>query len=160
MCDEMKTGRGKVKFFNDTKGYGFLILDDGETEIFVHQTKIKMEGHRTLYENQPIDVTYYKEAKGWKAETVVPDTEWAAENAPRGGGRSGGRGYDRGYGGGGGYDQYGGGDRGYGGGDRGYGGGDRGYGRSGGQYNDYGGGQGHYGGGGYRGGGGYDQGRY
>lgn len=140
-------GKGVVKFFNDPKGYGFILLDDEQTEVFVHQTKIKMEGHRTLHEKQPVDLTYYKEEKGFKAECVTPDLEWAKENVRNtGGGRRdddryrGGYddnrrgGYDRGYGGSGGggyssrydYDRRDGYDRG------GYGGGsyDRGYGSS------------------------------
>ena len=155
----MKSGSGKVKFFNDPKGYGFIILDDGETEIFVHQTKIKMEGHRTLHEHQPVRLQYYKEEKGWKAESVEPDLEWAKTNVKQSSHDRRGDYNDRGYGG-----QYGGGDDRYY--DRSYGGGGYdsrgGYGRggydggysSGGYDRGYGGG---YGGGGYGGGGGYQR---
>lgn len=163
---EAKPGKGTVKFFNDPKGYGFILLDDDQTEVFVHQTKIKMEGHRTLHEKQPVDLMYYKEEKGWKAESVTPDLEWARQNV-RGGGRNddrggGSRGYDDRYGGGG-YDR-----GGYGGGGGGYRGGDYGYDRRGGYdrggYDDgygrgYGGSSGGYSSGGY-GGGGYGGGGY
>lgn len=169
MCDS-QSGTGKVKFFNDTKGYGFILLEDGQTEVFVHQTKIKMEGHRTLWEEQPVELRYYKEEKGWKAESVTPDVEWAEKNGKTNGRRDdrnsnrqyndrGSRGYDRGGGyssggGGGGYGRYDGDyerrdgyDRGgyssnY---DRGYSGGGGGY-SSGGYSSGY----GDYGGGGYR----------
>lgn len=147
---ELQTGCGTVKFFNDQKGYGFIKLENDD-EVFVHQTKIKMEGHRTLYENQPCNVVYYSEEKGLKADSVEPDMKWVADNPEqcrrrddRGGGYGGGRdrdngGRDRdygygnrsydsrggGYGGGGGGGGY---DRGYGGGGGGYGGGSGGYG--------------------------------
>ncbi len=45
---------GKVKWFNDQKGYGFIVADDGR-EVFVHHSAINMSGHRTLYEGQSVE---------------------------------------------------------------------------------------------------------
>jgi CspA family cold shock protein len=62
---------GKVKWFNDQKGYGFLVADDGR-EVFVHHTAINMQGHRTLYEGQPVEFEVVQGPKGLQARNVVP----------------------------------------------------------------------------------------
>lgn len=53
---------GTVKWFNDSKGYGF-IQDDSGNEFFVHYTSINQEGFRTLKEGQKV---YFSEAQGPK----------------------------------------------------------------------------------------------
>ena len=63
--------KGKVKWFNDAKGYGFLVAD-GETEdIFVHHTSIDSEGFRSLKEGEDVEFELVKSPKGLKADTVV-----------------------------------------------------------------------------------------
>lgn len=47
--------RGKVKWFNDTKGYGFIEPQDGSNDVFVHFSSIEMEGFRTLSEGQEVE---------------------------------------------------------------------------------------------------------
>lgn len=47
-----------VKWFNDSKGYGFATTEDG-LEIFIHYTAIETEGFKTLTEGQAIDVDYF-----------------------------------------------------------------------------------------------------
>ncbi len=60
---------GTVKWFNDTKGFGFIQMDGGE-DVFVHQTAIVAEGHRTLSEGQRVEFEVTQGEKGPKAENV------------------------------------------------------------------------------------------
>ena len=46
--------KGKVKWFNDTKGYGFIEQEQGE-DVFVHFSVIQMDGFKTLAEGQPVE---------------------------------------------------------------------------------------------------------
>ena len=49
-----KVKKGTVKWFNDSKGYGFLTPSDGGKDLFVHMSEIKMEGFKTLTEEQRV----------------------------------------------------------------------------------------------------------
>jgi CspA family cold shock protein len=60
---------GTVKWFNDAKGFGFIQMDGGE-DVFVHQSAILMEGHRTLSEGQRVEFDVTQGEKGPKAENV------------------------------------------------------------------------------------------
>jgi CspA family cold shock protein len=60
---------GTVKWFNDAKGFGFIQKDDGE-DVFVHQTAIISEGHRTLAEGERVEFDVTQGQKGPKAENV------------------------------------------------------------------------------------------
>jgi len=61
---------GKVKWFNDQKGFGFIEQDNG-TDIFVHHTSIQGEGLKTLAEGEEVEFEIGKGPKGPKAENVV-----------------------------------------------------------------------------------------
>ncbi|MFA5627418.1 MAG: cold-shock protein [Thiohalomonadaceae bacterium] len=63
---------GTVKWFNDSKGFGFIAPSDGSEDVFVHFSAIQGGGFRTLREGQ--DVTYETEKgqKGLQAKNVVP----------------------------------------------------------------------------------------
>ena len=60
-----------VKWFNDVKGFGFLIPDDGKGDVFVHQTAILSEGHRTLTEGQQVTCDVEMGSKGRNAKNVM-----------------------------------------------------------------------------------------
>jgi len=61
--------RGTVKWFNDTKGYGFIRSDEGQ-DVFVHQTEIQIEGFRSLKEGQKVEFELTQGQKGSKAVNV------------------------------------------------------------------------------------------
>ncbi len=61
---------GTVKWFNDSKGFGFIQTDDGQ-DVFVHQTEIKMEGFRTLPQGSRVQFEITQGPKGPKATNVM-----------------------------------------------------------------------------------------
>ncbi|MBI4614959.1 MAG: cold-shock protein [Planctomycetes bacterium] len=61
--------QGTVKWFNDSKGYGF-IQEDGGADVFVHQSAIQGEGYRSLSEGQRVEFDQVRGPKGPKAENV------------------------------------------------------------------------------------------
>jgi CspA family cold shock protein len=61
---------GTVKWFNGTKGYGFLAREDGP-DVFVHYSAIQGEGYRNLQEGQQVEFTVEQGAKGPQATNVV-----------------------------------------------------------------------------------------
>lgn len=60
---------GTVKWFNATKGYGFIGRDEGE-DVFVHFSAINMEGYRRLKEGQQVEFTIEEGPKGKQAANV------------------------------------------------------------------------------------------
>jgi len=64
--------QGTVKWFNSSKGYGFIAPDDGGADVFVHHTAILAEGFRNLEENQRVEFTAGQGQKGPQAEQVRP----------------------------------------------------------------------------------------
>lgn len=62
--------QGVVKWFNATKGYGFIRRQTGE-DAFVHFTAIQADGYRTLAEGQSVEFEVRKGPKGLQAESVV-----------------------------------------------------------------------------------------
>jgi CspA family cold shock protein len=64
--------KGKVKWFNERKGFGFITPDDGGKDLFVHHTNIEAEGFRMLYEGQEVEYETAEGKKGPEARNVRP----------------------------------------------------------------------------------------
>ena len=62
---------GTVKWFNGSKGYGFISRDEGE-DVFVHYSAIASDGFRNLMEGQKVEFTVEKGPKGLQAANVTP----------------------------------------------------------------------------------------
>ena len=62
---------GTVKWFNATKGFGFIEQDEGE-DVFVHYSAIAGDGYRTLEEGQRVEYTVVDSDKGPQAQEVTP----------------------------------------------------------------------------------------
>lgn len=63
---------GTVKWFNATKGFGFITPEDGTPDVFVHHTDIAAEGYRELTEGQRVEFSVEAGTKGPKASNVQP----------------------------------------------------------------------------------------
>ena len=63
---------GTVKWFNASKGFGFITPDDGGDDLFVHHSEIKTEGYATLDENQKVQFEVGEGKKGPCATNVTP----------------------------------------------------------------------------------------
>jgi cold shock protein len=62
---------GTVKWFNDSKGYGFITPEEGEKDFFVHHSAIVGEGFKTLAEGAKVEFEPVQGAKGPEAKNVV-----------------------------------------------------------------------------------------
>ena len=64
--------QGTVKWFNDTKGFGFIEPSEGGKDLFVHMSEIQMDGFKTLKDGQDVDYEEGSGDKGPCALNVVP----------------------------------------------------------------------------------------
>jgi cold shock protein len=62
--------QGVVKWFNAEKGFGFISVDGGGNDVFVHYSAIQADGYRSLEENQRVEFEVVQGAKGPQAESV------------------------------------------------------------------------------------------
>lgn len=80
---------GKVKWFNNAKGYGFILPDDGDGDLFAHYSAIIMDGYKTLKAGQAVTFNIIQGPKGHHAVDIVgaepaPGTTHLAEDNPEG----------------------------------------------------------------------------
>ena len=61
---------GRVKWFNENKGFGFIEVDGQEKDVFIHHSAIEMQGFRTLYEGQRVSFDIEQGQKGPAAVNV------------------------------------------------------------------------------------------
>ena len=66
----MKMAKGTVKWFNESKGYGFITMEDG-TDVFAHYSEIQGNGFKTLAEGDAVNVDVVEGAKGPKASNIT-----------------------------------------------------------------------------------------
>jgi|TARA_Y100000034_G_scaffold355_1_gene473 CspA family cold shock protein len=69
MSEETKTGT--VKWFNNSKGYGFITPTEGGSDLFVHMSSIVMEGYKTLSDNQKVSYQVGTSDRGPVATNVM-----------------------------------------------------------------------------------------
>ena len=61
---------GTVKWFNEKKGYGFIVPDGADLDVFVHYSVIQAEGYKTLAEGEKVEFEMTQDAKGARATAV------------------------------------------------------------------------------------------
>ena len=66
----MKMPSGKVKWFNNAKGYGFIVAQDTEEDLFAHYSSIQMDGYKTLKAGQEVTFDLLKVDKGTHAINI------------------------------------------------------------------------------------------
>jgi CspA family cold shock protein len=62
---------GTVKWFNDEKGFGFIVREDGERDVFCHHSAIQGDGYKSLAEGERVEFDVVQGQKGPAAESVV-----------------------------------------------------------------------------------------
>ncbi|EON92839.1 Cold shock protein [Marinobacter lipolyticus SM19] len=72
--------KGKVKWFNNAKGYGFIIEDGCSDDLFAHFSSVQMEGYKTLKAGQTVTFDKKPSDKGVHAVNIVPEEQPRKQN--------------------------------------------------------------------------------
>lgn len=72
---------GKVKWFNNAKGYGFVVIEGRDEDLFAHYSAIQMDGYRTLKAGQAVKFNIIQGPKGLHA-VDIQSADLATENQP------------------------------------------------------------------------------
>jgi cold shock protein len=67
---ELEMATGTVKWFNDSKGFGFITPDDGSKDLFAHHSSIQMDGYKSLKEAQKVSFDVVNGPKGPAAANI------------------------------------------------------------------------------------------
>lgn len=62
--------QGKVKWFNNSKGFGFVVPNESEHDVFIHFSQIKMDGYKTLRPGQTVEFDLVDGDKGKQAQNI------------------------------------------------------------------------------------------
>jgi CspA family cold shock protein len=73
---------GTVKWFNNAKGYGFILADEGGEDLFAHYSAIQMEGYRTLKAGQQVTFDIIKGDKGFHAANISSTKSGDSKQSP------------------------------------------------------------------------------
>ena len=73
--------KGTVKWFNNAKGYGFIMPNEGDDDVFAHYSAINMEGYKTLKAGQEVNYDLVEGVKGLHASNITPTGHTAAPTA-------------------------------------------------------------------------------
>ena len=71
--------RGSVKWFNNAKGYGFIVSDSFDEDLFIHYSAINVEGYKTLKAGQAVTFDVVPGKRGLHATDITPIAEKAEE---------------------------------------------------------------------------------
>ena len=72
---------GTVKWFNNAKGYGFILPDEGEIDLFAHYSAIAMEGYKSLRAGEPVEFEIEEGDKGLHAINIVSTSPTPTEGS-------------------------------------------------------------------------------
>lgn len=71
---------GKVKWFNNAKGYGFVVEDGKSEDLFAHYSAIQMDGYKTLKAGQPVNFEIIQGPKGLHAVAITNATSQQSDD--------------------------------------------------------------------------------
>jgi CspA family cold shock protein len=77
------TAQGTVKWFNNAKGYGFILSEDNDEDVFAHYSAIEMEGYKSLKAGQQVTFEIRQGEKGAHAAHIRPIGDGLAQSHPQ-----------------------------------------------------------------------------